>query len=53
MATPLCAMHRGQCSIVNQLALGLIVSPQRGQFKRVVRSPVNAGARWGRRKSGE
>ena len=42
MATPLRAMHRGQCSIVNQLALGLIVNPQRGQVKWVVWTPFNA-----------
>jgi hypothetical protein len=28
-----CAMHRGQDSTVNQLTFGLILSPQRGQFR--------------------
>ncbi len=38
-------MHRGQCSIVSQLALGVIVSPQRGQFKWIVPALSKAGGR--------
>jgi hypothetical protein len=33
-------MQRGQCSIVSQLALGVIVSPHRGQFKWIVPATV-------------
>jgi hypothetical protein len=47
-ARPLRAMHRGQCSIVNQLALGLIVNPQRGQFQWIVPTRSKVGSRGGR-----
>jgi hypothetical protein len=44
IARPLRAMQRGQCSIVNQLTLGVIVSPQRGQFQWIVPAPSKAGS---------
>jgi hypothetical protein len=29
-------MHRGQCSITSEAGRGLIVKPQRGQFRQVI-----------------
>jgi hypothetical protein len=31
-------MHRGQCSITSEAGRGLIVKPQRGQFRQIIAS---------------
>jgi hypothetical protein len=38
------AMHRGQCSTVNQSTRCLMLSPQRGQFKNTAPRPPDAGS---------
>jgi hypothetical protein len=37
--------HRGHCSTVNELALGVIVNPQRGQSKSIIPAPLKTGSR--------
>jgi len=44
-ATRLRAKQRGQCSTVNQAALGVIVNPHRGQFKWKDPALLEAGSR--------